>query len=98
MVPELRDTFHRLSSAARFFPYGGCWLAPAAQVLPRGREGSTQGPRPTYRTAEGPSPEQVAVARRMRDSGEPVPIIAATFGVSRAAVYRLLAGDEQKAS
>lgn len=43
-------------------------------------------------------PDKAALARRMRDNGEPVPTIAETFGVSRATVYRMLADDEQKAS
>ncbi|BBX53145.1 hypothetical protein GCM10009645_54050 [Mycolicibacterium poriferae] len=43
-------------------------------------------------------PDKAALARRMRDNGEPVPVIAETFGVSRATVYRMLADDEQKAS
>lgn len=37
------------------------------------------------------SPEQVALAERMRASGEPVPVIAETLGVSRATMYRALA-------
>jgi DNA invertase Pin-like site-specific DNA recombinase len=37
---------------------------------------------------------KAALARRMRGSGEPVSTIAATLGVSRATVYRLLAEDE----
>lgn len=35
--------------------------------------------------------EQVALARRMRDTGEAVPVIAETLGVSRATLYRVLA-------
>ncbi|MGV0646756.1 recombinase family protein [Mycolicibacterium sp. XJ2546] len=35
--------------------------------------------------------DRAALARRMRDSGEPVPTIAAAVGVSRAALYRYLA-------
>jgi DNA invertase Pin-like site-specific DNA recombinase len=35
--------------------------------------------------------EQIALAERMRASGEPVPVIAATLGVSRATLYRTLA-------
>lgn len=34
--------------------------------------------------------EQIALAERMRSSGEPVPVIAQTFGVSRATLYRSL--------
>jgi DNA invertase Pin-like site-specific DNA recombinase len=37
---------------------------------------------------------KAALARRMHGSGEPVSTIAATLGVSRATVYRLLAEDE----
>lgn len=37
--------------------------------------------------------EQVALAERMRASGEPVPVIAETLGVSRATLYRALAKD-----
>jgi DNA invertase Pin-like site-specific DNA recombinase len=37
--------------------------------------------------------DKAALARRMRDSGEPVPTIAAAVGVSRATLYRYLAGD-----
>ena len=40
------------------------------------------------------APDKAALARRMRDAGEPVPTIAATLGVSRATVYRVLADDE----
>lgn len=35
--------------------------------------------------------DKAALARRMRDSGEPVPTIAAAVGVSRATLYRYLA-------
>lgn len=35
--------------------------------------------------------EQIALAERMRASGEPVPVIAQTLGVSRATLYRTLA-------
>jgi DNA invertase Pin-like site-specific DNA recombinase len=35
--------------------------------------------------------DQVALAERMRASGEPVPVIAETLGVSRATLYRTLA-------
>jgi DNA invertase Pin-like site-specific DNA recombinase len=35
--------------------------------------------------------EQIALAERMRASGEPVPVIASTLGVSRATLYRTLA-------
>jgi len=35
--------------------------------------------------------DQVALAQRMRESGEPVPVIAETLGVSRATLYRTLA-------
>jgi DNA invertase Pin-like site-specific DNA recombinase len=38
--------------------------------------------------------EQIALAERMRASGEPVPVIASTLGVSRATLYRTLAGQE----
>lgn len=37
------------------------------------------------------APDKAALARRMRDSGEPVPTIAATLGVSRATIYRAVA-------
>jgi DNA invertase Pin-like site-specific DNA recombinase len=37
------------------------------------------------------APDQIALAERMRDSGEPVPTIAETLGVSRATLYRTLA-------
>lgn len=36
---------------------------------------------------------KAALARRMRDSGEPVPTIAATLGISRATLYRYLADE-----
>lgn len=39
--------------------------------------------------------EQVALAERMRAGGEPVPVIAATLGVSRATLYRTLAGRSE---
>ncbi|TDZ41633.1 DNA-invertase hin [Mycobacteroides franklinii] len=35
--------------------------------------------------------DKAALAGRMRDSGEPVPTIAASVGVSRATLYRYLA-------
>jgi len=38
-------------------------------------------------------PDRAALARRMRASGEPVPTIAKTLGVSRATVYRALADE-----
>jgi DNA invertase Pin-like site-specific DNA recombinase len=37
--------------------------------------------------------EKTALARRMHDSGESATTIAATLGVSRATVYRVLSGD-----
>lgn len=37
------------------------------------------------------TPDQIALAERMRVSGEPVPVIAETLGVSRATLYRTLA-------
>jgi DNA invertase Pin-like site-specific DNA recombinase len=39
--------------------------------------------------------EQIALAKRMRTSGEPMPVIAQTLGVSRATLYRTLAGSAQ---
>ena len=38
-------------------------------------------------------PSKAALARRMQASGEPVTTIAAALGVSRATVYRVLAGN-----
>lgn len=35
--------------------------------------------------------DQIALAQRMRASGEPIPVIAATLGASRATMYRALA-------
>lgn len=35
-------------------------------------------------------PDQVALAERMREAGEPMPVIAETLGVSRATLYRAL--------
>lgn len=37
--------------------------------------------------------DQIALAERMRANGEPVPVIAATLGVSRATLYRTLRDD-----
>lgn len=37
------------------------------------------------------TPDQIELAERMRASGEPVPVIAETLGVSRATLYRTLA-------
>ena len=37
--------------------------------------------------------DQVALAQRMRASGEPVPVIAQALGVSRATAYRILAEE-----
>jgi len=42
------------------------------------------------------STDQAALAERMRAGGEPVPMIAATLGVSRATVYRALADREER--
>jgi DNA invertase Pin-like site-specific DNA recombinase len=41
---------------------------------------------------------QAALARRMRASGEPIPTIARTLGVSRATVYRVIAVGEKNAT
>ena len=41
---------------------------------------------------------EAALARRMRASGEPVPTIASTLGVSRATVYRAIAEHETESS
>jgi DNA invertase Pin-like site-specific DNA recombinase len=40
--------------------------------------------------------KKMGVAQRMHASGGPVAIIADTLGVSRAAVYRVLAGNESR--
>ncbi len=40
------------------------------------------------------TPEQLALAQRMRASGEPVPTIAETLGMSTPSIYRLLAEKE----
>ncbi len=37
------------------------------------------------------TPEQLALTQRMRASGEPVPVIAETLGMSTPSIYRLLA-------
>lgn len=42
--------------------------------------------------------DKAALARRMRDSGEPVPVIAKALGVSRATVYRAIADQQEKVS
>lgn len=38
---------------------------------------------------------KAALAQRMRDAGEPVPVIAETLGVSRATVYRAIAEAQE---
>jgi DNA invertase Pin-like site-specific DNA recombinase len=38
---------------------------------------------------------KAALAKRMRDAGEPVPVIAETLGVSRATVYRAIAEAQE---
>lgn len=38
---------------------------------------------------------KAALAQRMRDGGEPVPVIAETLGVSRATVYRAIAETQE---
>jgi DNA invertase Pin-like site-specific DNA recombinase len=43
-------------------------------------------------------PDKAGLARRMRSSGEPVPTIAKTLGVSRATVYRAIAEHETEPS
>ncbi|QUD85273.1 recombinase family protein [Gordonia polyisoprenivorans] len=55
-------------------------------------------PRPTRHSGSSPlgrprvlTDEQVELAQRMRDNGDPVPTIATTLGVSRATLYRTLA-------
>jgi DNA invertase Pin-like site-specific DNA recombinase len=39
------------------------------------------------------APDKAALARRMREAGEPVPTIAATLGVSRATIYRAISTE-----
>lgn len=39
------------------------------------------------------APDKVALAKRMRESGEPMPVFAETLGVSRATLYRTLAEE-----
>lgn len=52
----------------------------------RSRHGGSSLGRPRALTSE-----QVALAHRMRDNGDPVPTIAEALGVSRATLYRTLA-------
>ncbi len=42
--------------------------------------------------------KKAALAQRMHASGEPVTVIATTLGVSRATVYRVLAGERDETS
>ena len=42
------------------------------------------------------TPDQAALARRMKDSGEPITTIASTLGVNRATIYRTLAALDNK--
>lgn len=51
----------------------------------------THGARPFIGRPRALSADQIALAERMRASGEPVPLIAETLDVSRATVYRVLA-------
>ena len=44
------------------------------------------------------SADQAALARRMRDAGEPVATIRKTLGVSRSVLYRLLSEETVKAN
>lgn len=58
--------------------------AAAAREAARARGRQTGRPRAL-------APEQEALARRMRESGEPVPVIARALGTSRATIYRVTA-------
>lgn len=42
------------------------------------------------------TPDKIRQAQLMRDGGEPVPVIAETLGVSRATLYRALAGSAEQ--
>ena len=44
------------------------------------------------------TPDKLALAERMRASGEPVPVIAQTLRVSTLTMYRLLAGRTKRAA
>jgi DNA invertase Pin-like site-specific DNA recombinase len=57
---------------------------------PRSGRRGTPGTGPSHRPTQGARQVQ-GRARRMHSSGEPVSPIAATLGVSRATVYRVLA-------
>ncbi|MGC4932766.1 recombinase family protein [Gordonia sp. DT30] len=63
----------------------------AAQGQPRKQSHPSRHGRGTLGRPRALTNEQIELAQRLRDRGDPVPTIAATLGVSRATLYRTLA-------
>lgn len=93
---SLREGVDTSTAAGRMLAGVLASLAELELELGRERRAASREARTARGVSNGRPPklsaEQVALAKRMRDQGEPVPTIAETFGISRATAYRLL-GD-----
>lgn len=93
---SLREGVDTRTAAGRMLAGVLASLAELELELGRERRAASREARAARGASNGRPPklsaEQVALAKRMREQGEPVPTIADTFGISRATAYRLLGG------
>lgn len=90
---SLREGVDTSTAAGRMLAGVLASLAELELELGRERRAASREARTARGVSNGRPPklsaEQVALAKRMRAQGEPVPTIAETFGISRATAYRL---------
>lgn len=94
---SLREGVDTATAAGRMLAGVLASLAELELELGRERRAASREARTARGVSNGRPPklsaEQVAMARRMREAGEPMPMIAETFGVSRATAYRLISQE-----
>ena len=94
---SLREGVDTSTAAGRMLAGVLASLAELELELGRERRAASREARTARGVSNGRPPklsaEQVALAKRMRDQGEPVPTIAETFGISRATAYRLISQE-----
>lgn len=95
VLRSLREGIDTGNAAGRMIAGGLASLAELELELQRERKAAAKAARKARGLPIGRPPKlstaQVALAQRMRTSGEPVPTIAETLGVSRTTAYRVLA-------